>query len=297
MKKILAMILALLCLAALCACTPEEGGTELTAPVATAEIPTAPQLSTPTGTGALPADSETNGTSAVTEPTEPRVFFSIETPYATLRAPEEFGTEVKTSVVSEDPYVLDFSTTKDAELFKLHFGDGAGDLLGTLYNGEKPVVLTVEFADIDPNSADYETNARCQLGVGTIIDNLIADYGFAPNEVPTEEFSESFDIETSVCTLRYPSRWKDLVQIDVSEDAVKFVYQNAPVFDLYFTEDVDPDSAFLLGTYAGTPIYVVSYRAEEGLTEEELTNYYAMQANINFILEHLNEDPQFVESN
>lgn len=295
MKKTLALFLAILCLFALCACsTPEDGSTELTAAVPTAEIPTAQQ---PTD-NSLPIDSEGPATDpVVTETEKPEVFFPIETPYATLRAPEAFGTEVQTAVINNDPYILGFFTKDNYELFWLHFGDQEGELLGTLYGGDEPRVLTVEFADVASDADNYETLMKYQLGVSTIIDNLIADYDFAANELPIQEIGDDFAIETSVCTLYYPSRWKDLVQIDVEEEAVKFTYQDVPVFDLYFNEDPARTDAFLLGAYGDYPLYIVSYRGSDQLSEEELENYYGMQANINYILDRLSEDPKFFSAN
>ena len=296
MKQTLALILAVLLLTALCACSePETNGTEPTAPVPTAVIPTA---SVPVNSESLPTEDEGPETDpSIPEETVPLVYFSIETPCATLRAPEVFETEVKTTVLSESPYVLGFFAYDDTELFRLHFNDRVGDLLGTLYTEEEPVVLTAEFAALDPESESYVRCTGYQLGLSTILDNLIEDYHFEPDALPAEDSSEVFAIEGPVCTLYYPTRWKELTQIDVTEDAVKFSYRDAPVFDLYFREDPEQADAYLLGSYDGTPLYIVSYLADaESFTEEELTDFYAMQANINVILEHLNEDERFVES-
>lgn len=294
MKQALSLILAILCLLALCACsTPQEGSTEHTAAIPSAEKPTAQQPA-----DSLPADNDgPTADPVVTETEKPKVFFPIETPFATLRAPEEFGAEVQTSVVNNDPYILGFFTKDNYELFWLHADDREGELLGTLYGGETPRVLTVVFAEVPPDSENYETLTRLQLGVGVIIDNLIEDYDFAPNELPVVELGEEFPIETSVCTLYYPSRWKDLAQIDVEEKSVKFSYQDCPVFELFFDDMPENQDAFLLGAYVDHPIYIVSYRADESFTEEEQENYYAMQANVNYILDRLSEDPQFFSAN
>ena len=82
--------------------------------------------------------------------------------------------------------------------------------------------------------------------------------------------------------MKYPAKWQDKVEISVSDEGVKFSASGVPLFDLVFAEG----DGFLLGTYNGTPIYIVDYPVE---TEEML----AMQEDVNVILQYLIEDSNF----
>ncbi len=220
-----------------------------------------------------------------------RSSYSIETPYAVLRAPAEFETEVKTEVVSETPYVLSFKTLDGADLFSVHFDDETDNLLGTLELEDKNVVLYASFADLDKNDGRYTELARFQLGISTIIENLVSDYGFVPNEITEASDADSFDIETGVVTLKYPAVWKDRVTVDVTDNKAAFSCGGTKLFDLLFSEN----GGYLLGTYDGMPVSVVTYDIDaEGRTEAELQELYAMQQNVNYIIARLTEDSRFV---
>ena len=97
-----------------------------------------------------------------------------------------------------------------------------------------------------------------------------------PEEVIAKEDALEFEIVTPVVTLKYPSRWKEKVQVEVLEKRVRFSTAGVPLFDLVF-EECD---GYLLGTYQETPIYMVEYPVE---TEEQA----AMQAGVNTILQHV----------
>ena len=63
------------------------------------------------------------------------------------------------------------------------------------------------------------------------------------------------------------------------------------LFDLSF---VDVNDGFLLGTYSGIPIYIIDYEIkEDNYTEDEVFDMYCMQEDVNVILQHLMEDPNF----
>ena len=115
-----------------------------------------------------------------------------------------------------------------------------------------------------------------------ILGYLAEDYNLVPEEAIDDEDPMDFEIQTSLVTLYYPSRWKEKVEIEVLDNGVKFSAAGTPLFDLMF-EECD---GYLLGTYQETPIYMVEYPVE---TEEQA----AMQAGVNTILQHLTEDPSF----
>ena len=128
-----------------------------------------------------------------------------------------------------------------------------------------------------------------------IVEKLIREKEYVCFYVGRNGDFDTFDIETSVVTLKYPSKWKDLVSIEVKDSAVHFTYQDEKLFDLVLSEAENIDGAYLLGTYDGTPIYIVSYSVDESkFSEDELSNYNAMQANVNVILENLKKEEKFI---
>lgn len=300
MKRFMILLAAVICLAVLTACdNANKPNSENASASDTAGIPIPTPISgqsTEDGGTRTTTDSIDTPTSDLQSgnETDSQSFYSIETPFAVLRAPAEFETEVKTDVLSQKPYVLAFSTKDDVALFQIHVNEETNDLLGTLKTEKGTDVLYASFAKIDVNDEQYEQYTKYQLGISTIIENLTKDYGFLANELPADSKTDTFDIETSVVTLKYPLKWKDLVNIEVTDSAVHFTYQDEKLFDMVFFEAENTDGAYLLGTYDETPIYIVSYSVDESsFSEEELSNYNAMQANVNVILENLEKEEKF----
>lgn len=211
---------------------------------------------------------------------------TITTPYADIVVPDSFIGNVKATVISEEPYVLSFATVSGTELFTLDFGKETENLLGTLELENQNIVLYATFADLDHGSSDYEINCEYQEGINTILEHLISDYDFAVNEIIENEDTATFDIETSVVTMKYPAKWKDKVQVEVSEQGVKFSNNGTPLFDLNYVEC----DGYPLGEYNGTLIYFVDYPVA---TDEQAS----MQEDVNVILQYLMEDPNFVMIN
>lgn len=210
-------------------------------------------------------------------------FVTISTPYAELKAPASYEDHVTTTVESEDPYTLCFkSAADDAVLFRLIFGGEGGDLLGTLVGEDANTVVYVDMPELDRESEHFEENAAYQEDFGTIVENLRQDYVFAVNQAIEQEDTSTFVIHTSLTDLYYPNRWKDVAQIETSDDGVKFSKDGTLVFELRFAEC----DGFLLGTYNGTPIYII----EHDLSGQEQAD---MADDVNVILEHLKEDANF----
>ena len=100
-----------------------------------------------------------------------------------------------------------------------------------------------------------------------------------------------FDIKTRVCVMKYPLKWKDLVTVEVADDSVCFSYGDIKLFDLLF----DSDEGYLLGTYDGTQIKLISYDFDkDSLSEDESFNCCAMQEDVNVILQYWLSDKNFV---
>ena len=146
---------------------------------------------------------------------------------------------------------------------------------------------------LDATNPNFETYCNYQGEINSILQEWVRSDYFVADEIVAPEDSSVFDIKTDVVTLKYPTKWKDKVEIDISPESVKFSSDGMPIFDLYF-EKCD---GFLLGTYNGTPIYVVDYLIQENKCGDyEYRDLCAMQENINVIIHYLMEDSCFVIS-
>lgn len=285
MKKTIIFTLALLCAFLLSACGANPAGDQTTAAV--------PTLETLAGDGSVtdPAiltepdgmeTSEEAGAPTESKPEEEN-FVTISTPYADLRLPASFDKAVSHEETGTEPYVITFkSRTDETELFSIIFNGTGEYLVGTLMGEEKNTVIHANTNDLDQNDQNYESNLFYQEQLYLILGYLAEDYNLVPEEAIDDEDPTDFEIQTSLVTLYYPSRWKEKVEIEVLDNGVKFSAAGTPLFDLMF-EECD---GYMLGSYEGTPIYMVEYPVE---TEEQA----AMQAGVNTILQHLTEDPSF----
>ena len=285
MKIKIIVTLALLCALLLCACGANPAGDQTTAAV--------PTLETLAGDGSVtdPAiltepdgmeTSEEAGSPTESKPEEEN-FVTISTPYADLRLPASFDKAVSHEETGNEPCVITFkSRTDETELFSIIFNGTGEYLVGTLMGEEKNTVVHANTNDLDQNDQNYESNLFYQEQLYLILGYLAEDYNLVPEEAIDDEDPTDFEIQTSLVTLYYPSRWKEKVEIEVLKDGVKFSADGTPLFDLMFKEC----DGYMLGSYEGTPIYMVEYPVE---TEEQA----AMQAGVNTILQHLTEDPSF----
>lgn len=209
--------------------------------------------------------------------------YLIDLGFVTLRYPLEYKDQVQISGVEKhaatDAFTLCFSVG-DVKLFDYIFNREEGDFLGTLptEGGNALVYIRTYALDTD----DYELMLK-QESLNVIIQGMISDYGFLTGETIIEPNDEVSDIPTDLVTLSYPERWKDKVEIKVEGKKVSFANGDTPLFDLCF-EECD---GYLLGTYDGTPIYIIEYPVE---TEEQI----AMQQDVNVIIDHLCQDAKFV---
>ena len=100
--------------------------------------------------------------------------------------------------------------------------------------------------------------------------------------VVDEDNSKTFDIKTEVTTLKYPERWKDNADIETKDDKVVFKLNDKTVFEIVFKEC----DGYLLGTYNGTPVYVIENETDD-------YNEKLMLEDIDIILQNLLEDENF----
>ena len=211
-------------------------------------------------------------------------FSVIKTPYADLSLPVSVAKNMEFKLDGEAPYKVTFYSKKDkTKLYSILFG-GQGDLLlGTIPGEIENTVLYVDISKLDEASENFESNAALQESINNIIEKLVSDYDFVVNETVISQNNETFDIKTSVVTLKYPLKWKNKVDIKATDKKVEFSYYKTKLFDLVFS----PGEGYLLGTYKETPIYVINYP----VTTDEQS---AMQEDVNVILENLLKDKNFV---
>lgn len=255
MKKCLSVVLWLLLFVFLVGCGAQKGESSVST--------TAPL---PSESTQLASAGNENGT------------FVIEAAGLKLQYPQRWQ---GLASIDADTNSATFSSGQE-KLFTLFFNcPDKGNVLGTVC-GDENVVITVLDYDVSGDDA-----VSMQEDVNVILQHLMEDYDFVAGEAIVKESSDVFAIQTSVATLYYPAKWQDVVKVTVSDTKVSFTYGSESLFDLMFTET---ENGFLLGTYKGTPIYVVDYK----VSSDEAS---AMQEDVNVILHYLIEDANFSMSN
>ena len=194
-----------------------------------------------------------------------------------LKYPKKWQSKV-TVTTEEDRVCFSCGETK---LFDLTFNTEEGYVLGTVKGEEYTVIRVIDYLF---ESGNEELSAM-QEDVNVLLNHLAKDYDFEVGVALEREDTSVFDIETPLVTLKYPAKWQDTVQTEVSEDGVRFSTEGTPLFDLLFTEC----DGFLLGLYRDTPIYIVEHPTN---TDEQSD----MIDDVNVILQHLMEDSYFVIS-
>lgn len=276
---ILALILVLAISVSACGTDPSATAQPSTQPtLPTVEANPEQPLPTDRPSNLIPTDvGPTGDDPADTEPESPleKTTYVIEAGGLELKYTEKWKDRVSVSV-SEDRASF---ACGESKLFDLVFNSEEGIVLGTVRGENNTVISYVDY----PLENDDRELLEMKMDLNVILQNLEQDYDFVRDEAIWDEDSETFEIKTSVVTLHYPSRWKEKVNVDVTERGVAFAAGETKLFDLVF-EECD---GFRLGLYNGTPIYIVDYPVR---TEEEMH----MQQDVNVILQFLYEDSSFV---
>lgn len=262
-------------------------------------------LEPPRDTTAALTTGETEPIKVTTEPSEPAVteteepveeetLYTIKTEYCDLKFPEKWQPFVNALSVEEDPYTVAFSYLDGTRLFDIVFGYTAGTFLGTIKSNRGTVPVYYVGYELDKENVGYYDQLGIQDSANVIFQNLKLDYeyseGYAYEDPANAEYGEVFAIPTSFATLYYPKKWEDAVTVSVEDKTASFSYGDTAIFDILFKEC---DGAFL-GTYAGTPVYAISYDVDsDAFTAEQYRDICAMQDDINVILEYLKKDDKF----
>lgn len=207
----------------------------------------------------------------------------IKTPYAEICVPKSFENNVKNTVTKQSPYTISFTSAKDNTLlFEVVFNGKGSVLMGTIVGEDGNTVLYMNVPTLKKDSENFNENLAYQQGVNTITNHLQEDYDFKLNEEVVAENNQTFDIETSVTTFKYPVKWKDKVTVKTEADKVSFSAGETPIFELRFKAG----EGYRLGDYKSTPIYIVDYPVK---SEEQI----AMQKDINVLIDNLRADENF----
>ena len=101
------------------------------------------------------------------------------------------------------------------------------------------------------------------------------------------ESDDLFTIETSFALLKYPSKWKEKVDVTVNDKRVTFSSESKPLFDLL----IDSDEGFVMGTLVGESRDVVINVLDYPIENEEQAE---MQEDMNVIMQNLMKDYNFI---
>lgn len=273
------ILLAVLLSLALCAC----GGQEQPLP--------------PESVPAEPTAGQT-----FTEPTQPDAVddFAIETPYGTLYYPGEWAPLLRTEITEENgchvAFHADLDSGRQQELFTLTFG--GTDPIGAFTAGDGTKVgVSVTLAEFTPDNTwtDSEINVvyAMQDGLNHVLDNL------ALEPMGAEESPADMALDTPYGELHFPVRWAEYLATEVDETdgyTVRFCarigdHADQPLFAIHFGGNQGvfygkTNSAS--GEGAEIRVTVSEISLDESWTDAETSLVYAMQEDLNYLLEHMN---------
>lgn len=119
-------------------------------------------------------------------------------------------------------------------------------------------------------------------------------------EKPVEEAEETFEVETNYCKLFYPCKWEEDMRIETSDSKVEFCgeidgKENIHLFDVVFGEKVGFELGTLKTNGGNVSISIVSYELQfdDTWNEEEKNRMYAMQEDVNVIIQELGKNSDF----
>lgn len=286
MKKFVLCVLLLALLSLLlsaCDTDPVPTTENVTVPTLTNPLPNQPgdTASLPTQTEALPgteAVPDTETPTAEPEPVyEPMV---ISTEYADLKYPGKWADRV---TVKTEGNAVRFSSGS-VSLFDILFNGTEGVVLGTIQGEDRNTVVRMINYAIPADAADYDACCGMQEDVNFIMEALKNDYDFVAGKEVLKEDDSVFEIRTGVISLYYPNKWKDVVDVSVEDDAVRFSCGETPLFSVLFGQS----EGSVLGSCNGTSVSITFDELDEsGFSSEEFDRLCAMQEDVNVVIQGL----------
>lgn len=217
--------------------------------------------------------------------------YTVETRYCNLKYPAKWEGKVKTEIFDNYGYIVKF-IADDVSLFDFEFVEGNGVLLGTLVTDSENVVIKITSYDLEHEMQDYDIYAEMQSDIDVIIENLMADYTLELDEIIEPEEESVFEIKSSLVALYYPTKWKESILVETSENRVKFSCNSVPLFDIVFgdNENVSP-----LGYYKDIAVSVTTHDiSSDFYTDSEYVYLRAMQEDVDVVIEGLLSDENFI---
>lgn len=228
----------------------------------------------------------------------------IQTPYGVLNYPGKWNGLVKIDITTDDGYVVTFSgLLADVyyPLFDIVFADHAEAALGylSMETGERVSVgvRTYEIGVDDDLTPEMQQRFyEMQEGLNDVLADLpiVSDDGS----------QEMITVETPYCDLVYSGIWgTDLYTEQIEENGYRVCFYGK-------TEGIEPqllfeirfggDQGSLLGRLEenNTPVYLIYYEMdpEWNLTQQAIDKLYAMQEEVNVIVENLKQEEAFTPS-
>lgn len=130
------------------------------------------------------SDSSADNTVAALEKEETVECIELETPYVTLKFPEEYTDRIRMETVEEDVYKVEFHGTlrskKEVHLSDIAFGGNEGNPVGFLTVGEDTVPVNMIYHDQEEDWTEDEMIEiqDMQRAVEFVMDELVETEGF-----------------------------------------------------------------------------------------------------------------------
>lgn len=228
---------------------------------------------------------------------EDMTFLEIETPYGMLYYPDKWEKELRFEAKEDSNVVISFYGNvqeKEIQLFDIIFNGKDGDLLGYLDDASVHIL----FYDLDIAKLDEESQNTI-IGMSESASFLITELekmdNYSNSGVPNIE--GELKIETKYGTLYYPKKWESNLEFVVNEQdnySVEFYTvidgkEKQHLFDLVFGEYEEESVGNLT---EDVNLYIHSYELEDEdkWSERDLTIYYGMQEDVNYIIDRLVEE-------
>jgi len=198
---------------------PTTGGAEETG---TTEATDATEPSEPTE----PTQPQEETTPKQTEPAKKEDFTTMKTPYGTLKYPREWAGLLRVTVKEGDSYTLtyfaDLESGKSQQLFTISFGGSQEGALGTVTVNGKPVPVHVSTTDFKPDGSWSEKDINIVFTMQEALNQLLESMPIDTLNTPPQgdpdlpqEDGENMVIDTPYGQLRYPTRWKDYLDLKI----------------------------------------------------------------------------------
>lgn len=234
--------------------------------------------------------------------------FVVQTPYADLVYPGKWKPYVKTEILEKDGYTVSFMACFESgsplALFDITFAGTAGDAVGAIEtDAGETVRVSIQSYELgvdalqDPEAEWRYIDMREDLNY--ILQHLELKE-MAPEEM-VQQAREAFTVETPYGSLSCQSAWGADLFAEVAQGQVCTVTffgkvtetEAVPLFSLAY----GGDSGRFLGELeeAALPVYLQYYGLPEdgSLPQETMNKLYAMQEEVNRVIQSVKEIPGF----